>query len=359
MSSKKVRVVVQGGDGRNVVQDLALHGQAPRIKVQPKVKYLLQGHDDGLGPENVTATRVGHDLHIALEGESSPGLILEDYFSGSDVEGLFGGAEDGRLHSYVPTDGGEIFDLAEGEPLPLGLGSESHGAGAPSLIADSQDGGFGFLPLALLGGLAGLGLSGAFGARGPDGVDLPAGEAPAPSAPLEPEADAPAAEDLSHLVTETGEFAGLVFDVQAGDRVDGGSGDDLMRITATDFARLDGGGGIDMLVLDGSDMHVDLSALGSKVQHIEKFDLGAGHNTLALKAGDVLANGQADMVLQDGRTQMVVNGAQGEVDLLDGLADGWSSHGATTVGGMTYNVYTNLAGTAELLVEDRVQVAIL
>src|SRR5690349_19743782 len=115
MSSKKVRVVVQGGDGRNVVQDLALHGQAPRIKVQPKVKYLLQGHDDGLGPENVTATRVGHDLHIALEGESSPGLILEDYFSGSDVEGLFGGAEDGRLHSYVPTDGGEIFDLAEGE----------------------------------------------------------------------------------------------------------------------------------------------------------------------------------------------------------------------------------------------------
>lgn len=65
------------------------------------------------------------------------------------------------------------------------------------------------------------------------------------------------------------------------------------------------------------------------------------------------------MVLEDGRTQMIVNGAQGEVDLLDGLADGWSNHGSTTAGGVTYNVYTNLAGTAELLVEDRVQVAIL
>ncbi|MDM0077513.1 Ig-like domain-containing protein [Variovorax sp. J2P1-59] len=173
-----------------------------------------------------------------------------------------------------------------------------------------------------------------------------------------PEADA--AEDGGYLVTAPGEFEGLVFfDIQAGEQVNGGSGNDQFKIAATDFARLDGGDGIDTLVLDGNDMHVDLSALGSKVQHIEKFDLGAGHNTLALKAGDVLANGQADMVLADGKTQMVINGAEGEVDLLDGQAEGWSNHGATTVEGVTYNVYTNMAGTAELLVEDKVQVAIL
>ncbi len=51
---------------------------------------------------------------------------------------------------------------------------------------------------------------------------------------------------------------------------------------------------------------------------------------------------------------MQVNGANGEVD----LKAQWTRSDAT-VGGVHYNVYTNLGGTAELLVEDKVHVTIL
>ncbi|MCY1251849.1 hypothetical protein D9M72_657040 [compost metagenome] len=75
----------------------------------------------------------------------------------------------------------------------------------------------------------------------------------------------------------------------------------------------------------------------------------------------MLAGGARDMVTADGKVQMLVNGANGEVDLLGGHdgADGWTQGSNATVGGVTYSVYTNLAGTAELLVEDKVHVTIL
>ncbi|MNP98878.1 hypothetical protein D3C85_115010 [compost metagenome] len=146
--------------------------------------------------------------------------------------------------------------------------------------------------------------------------------------------------------------------VGTSDVVHGGAGDDTIRINSGDFARLDGGLGIDTLVMDGKAMHIDLSALGAKVQGFEKFDLGAGGNTLALSAQDLLAGGARDMVSADGKVQMLVNGANGDVNLLGG-DDGWTLGNAATVGGVTYSVYTNLAGTAELLVEDKVHVTIL
>ncbi|GER15403.1 Ig-like domain-containing protein [Variovorax boronicumulans] len=146
--------------------------------------------------------------------------------------------------------------------------------------------------------------------------------------------------------------------VGTGDTVHGGAGDDTIRINSGDFTRLDGGLGIDTLVMDGKAMHIDLSALGAKLQGFEKFDLGVGGNTLALSAQDLLAGGARDMVTTDGKVQMLVNGANGDVNLLGG-DDGWTLGNAATVGGVTYSVYTNLAGTAELLVEDKVHVTIL
>ncbi|MES2247254.1 MAG: Ig-like domain-containing protein [Pseudomonadota bacterium] len=146
--------------------------------------------------------------------------------------------------------------------------------------------------------------------------------------------------------------------VGTGDTVHGGSGDDTIRINSGDFARVDGGLGIDTLVMDGKAMHIDLSAFGLKIQGIEKFDLGAGGNTLALHASDVLAGGARDMVMADGKVQMLVNGANGDVNLLGG-DDSWTQGASATVSGVTYSVYTNLAGTAELLVEDKVHVTIL
>ncbi|MES2251633.1 MAG: Ig-like domain-containing protein [Pseudomonadota bacterium] len=146
--------------------------------------------------------------------------------------------------------------------------------------------------------------------------------------------------------------------VGTGDTVHGGAGDDVIRVNSGDFAHIDGGLGVDTLVMDGKAMHIDLSALGLKVQGVEKFDLGAGGNTLALSTHDVLAGGARDMVMADGKVQMLVNGANGDVNLLGG-DDSWAQGSNATVGGVTYSVYTNLAGTAELLVEDKVHVTIL
>ncbi|WPG35933.1 Ig-like domain-containing protein [Variovorax sp. EBFNA2] len=146
--------------------------------------------------------------------------------------------------------------------------------------------------------------------------------------------------------------------VGTGDLVYGGSGDDVIHVLSGDFERVDGGLGIDTLVMDGKAMHIDLSAFGLKIQGFEKFDLGAGGNKLSLHAADVLAGGVRDMVTADGKVQMLVNGANGDVDLLGG-SDGWTQGGNTTVGDVTYSVYTNLAGTAELLVEDKVHVTIM
>ncbi|GER17706.1 Ig-like domain-containing protein [Variovorax boronicumulans] len=170
---------------------------------------------------------------------------------------------------------------------------------------------------------------------------------------------APTAPSIESVTDDVGAKQGAL--------VNGGVTDDPsptlsgIRVHSGDFAHIDGGLGIDTLVMHGKAMHIDLSALGPKVQGVEKFDLGSGGNTLALSTHDVLAGGARDMVVADGKVQMLVNGANGEVDLLGGTHgdDGWTQGSNATVGGVTYHVYTNLAGTAELLVEDKVHVTIL
>ncbi|RIX77727.1 hypothetical protein [Acidovorax cavernicola] len=95
MASKKTKVVVSS-NGKNIDHAMAAKGQAPvKIKTQAGAKYLLKG-EDGFAPENVTLTRVGADLHITLEGETTPGLILEGYYAHSEPLGLYGVAEDGQ-----------------------------------------------------------------------------------------------------------------------------------------------------------------------------------------------------------------------------------------------------------------------
>jgi len=134
-----------------------------------------------------------------------------------------------------------------------------------------------------------------------------------------------------------------------------GPGDDVLRIVGTDFALLDGGSGNDTLVLDGQFMHLDLSAMGGRLQGFEKFDLGGGGNQLSLGISDLLAAGANDVLTTDGKLQLVVNGTSGEVNL-HGNGNDWMTGGTISVGDVTYEVFSNLAATAELLVEEGIQV---
>lgn len=179
MATKKTKVVVNS-NGRNIdhTVEAAMNGKAPvRIKVQKGAKYLLKG-DDGFAPENVTLTRVGNDLQITLEGETSPGLVLEGYYAQSEPVGLYGVAEDGQLYAYARTDGaGDIYALAEGQSAPVALGGDSYGSGAPYLAGTEAAGGNdffgGMLPLLMTGGLAALGLGAIAAASGSDGATAP------------------------------------------------------------------------------------------------------------------------------------------------------------------------------------------
>lgn len=148
---------------------------------------------------------------------------------------------------------------------------------------------------------------------------------------------------------------GSYINVEKGGAVSAGPGDDTVHITSTDFTLLDGGLGIDTLVMDGQSMHIDLSEMGAKVQGFERFDLGAGGNQLSLGISDLLAAGAQDLLTSNGRLQLVVNGSDGEVNL-HGNGNDWMTGGMVSVGGVSYDVFSNLAGTAELLVEEGIQV---
>ena len=124
--SKKASIVVSDGI-KNVARGVDA-SSAVKIKAKAGFKYLLKGEHDDEAPENVTVKRVGDDLHITLEGDASPAVVFEGYFSVPDVAGLYGVSEDGQLYAYVRTDGaGGIFSLADGEMEAVALGGDSLG----------------------------------------------------------------------------------------------------------------------------------------------------------------------------------------------------------------------------------------
>jgi hypothetical protein len=156
MSAKNMSLVISD-HGVNTTKSLATEGRSPvKVKVHAGVKYLLVD-DNGIAPENVTLTRAGSDLEVTAEGDSSPSLVLEGYFSESDSasSGLYGIAEDGQLYGYTPTNGTDgIYTLPDGGSAPAALGGDPLGAGAPYLENAKPDSGFAALPLFLLGGIA-------------------------------------------------------------------------------------------------------------------------------------------------------------------------------------------------------------
>ncbi|WP_354410998.1 Ig-like domain-containing protein [Variovorax atrisoli] len=141
----------------------------------------------------------------------------------------------------------------------------------------------------------------------------------------------------------------VITDVRAGDSAYGGAGNDRIHISEiTGVVRVDGGLGIDTLVVDASNLTLDLPKLGLRVQGFENFDLGTGANNtgnvLRLRLSDVL-NQQSSMGTGNGTGQghMRVTGDNGDaVQLLQG-AGSWSSNGSTSVAGVNYTIYHNSA----------------
>ena len=139
--------------------------------------------------------------------------------------------------------------------------------------------------------------------------------------------------------------------IATNDVVRGGAGDDRISVTALDFADIDGGTGRDTLVLEGSNLSLDLRGAGNAgVDSVEVFDLsGAGANTLVLDAQAVfdLTEERAGGIA----TLDVLGDANDRVELRD---SNFTLNRTVTEDGTTYNVYRD--GNAEVWVQDGVAV---
>ena len=145
------------------------------------------------------------------------------------------------------------------------------------------------------------------------------------------------------------------------------SGNDTQNI-----ARINGGTGLDKIVLDGSSITMDLTAIKADViRDVEEIDItGSGANTLKLNLYDVLDMGQSNTFdvntgAVDTRKQLMVTGSQtgganGKGDdtlVLTDLLMSWTQSGTFSSGDHTYDVYNHNSAQLQLLVDQKVVVS--
>ncbi|WP_281688555.1 Ig-like domain-containing protein [Pseudomonas citronellolis] len=112
----------------------------------------------------------------------------------------------------------------------------------------------------------------------------------------------------------------------------------------------------DTLLLDGKHMALDLDALVDRITGIEKIDLGAGGSN-SLSADALEGMGQADILLADGKNQLVISGdGSNNLQLLDSLSEHWMQPSQAEVGGVVDQTY--ISGANELLIEQSILVTL-
>ncbi|VVH50369.1 RTX toxins and related Ca2+-binding proteins, partial [uncultured Gammaproteobacteria bacterium] len=121
----------------------------------------------------------------------------------------------------------------------------------------------------------------------------------------------------------------------------------LEQTGAGNRARIDGGGGIDTLVLEGSDLTLDLTKISNRrIQDIEVIDItGSGENTLKLNLDDLLHASSSTNILK-------VLGDSGDKVNAAGFRDSTIDK---TVDGITYDIYTHSDANTHANVELWVQ----
>ena len=156
----------------------------------------------------------------------------------------------------------------------------------------------------------------------------------------------------------------------------GGAGNDTFKLntdnvaklddtgTSQNIARIDGGTGLDKIVLDGSGITMDLTAIKTDViSNIEQIDIsGSGANTVKLNLSDVLDMGSSNLfdvntAAIDTRKQLMITGDAGDVVQLTDLSNWTLQSGANSTfmqNGHNYVVYNHNTANVQLLVDEAI-----
>lgn len=128
------------------------------------------------------------------------------------------------------------------------------------------------------------------------------------------------------------------------DSVHGGTGNDTIHLSTLGFTEIDGGAGTDTLVLDGSNMVLNLIELAGKVHNIEVIDLGrAGNNSVTLDVNEALT------ITDKPADDLLIKGSDGDqVNLKQGANDTWAVPGQREVDGVQFDIYHNSSQTNTL-----------
>lgn len=165
----KVKLVVMNNDKVAEMLNLrvTLGGEAAKVKATKGNKFLLVEEETGFAPENISAQRVGNDLHVSLEGteQDQPQAVLQGYYEG-EGKSLLGQAENGSYYEYIPTDANPsnfVGALADGTSAPLALGGGGLDVAALGALGGAGAAAAGGLSAGAIAALAALGLAGIVG----------------------------------------------------------------------------------------------------------------------------------------------------------------------------------------------------
>jgi hypothetical protein len=154
----------------------------------------------------------------------------------------------------------------------------------------------------------------------------------------------------STATTETSyTIGGLSIDLadgtsQSGDSVHGSTGSDTIHLSTLGFTEIDGGAGTDTLVLDGTNLILNLIDLAGKVHNIEVIDLGkSGTNTVTLDVNEALT------VTDKPEDDLFIKGTTGDqINLKHDANDTWAISGQREIDGVQFDIYHNSSQTNTL-----------